>query len=665
MQFRSIAPDAKMAPHYTNRQEDEGMRMSLSKAYAALLLGAVTLATIACGIGGDADEVERTPDMEHMESSGATVDTATTEPQLVQSAPPSAATPAALTIVTTTTEPTYFTTDDLDDAPDGSSDGRSKIVAHSTLILIGTAPEADPRVERIPGRLTGDPSRPDPNWTTIAYVHDVQVERYLKGRGPATIPVMQPTGHENISPGSGATPGLLNHVRYSAHNFYFERGGRYLLFLRESEHAPGLWMGTAEPYKYQLFEGRARARTPARDPGRAFYTRRGEEELLERVQDVVDYQSAFASSGIPNRVRWNLEFLDGRPRLEGTLPTLTVDGNAYGGSDGCNSFGGQPEGPLPVAAQNGTFSRPAEGIAATLALCVKPDGIMEQAEAYELALRNGRTFEIDGYRLKILDGSGKVRLVFVRRATLPGQPVELAGTRWRMVDETGDYAGVPTPTLVFLDEHLAGGTTTCRDFILDYRVREDGSLSFSGKGRYGPADSCSEETIELERSFRRGLSSDDYAVDDRSGESVLRIRTYRDEILSFEPLPQAAEDRIYRGEWSLVAFTKPDRVNSWHTDYAKTIELVPETELTISFEEGALQGSGECHSYEASLNIEGSEIEVDHVRVTEKPCDDSEGVVEQETRFAEALERATFFRIYGERLFVQTDNDEALLFRAE
>ena len=170
-------------------------------------------------------------------------------------------------------------------------------------------------------------------------------------------------------------------------------------------------------------------------------------------------------------------------------------------------------------------------------LCEMPHGIMEQADTYKRAVRSGETFEIEGDRLKILDGSRNVRLVFVRRATLPGKATDLAGTQWRMVDEKGEYGDVSPPTLAFLNEHLAGGTTACRDFILDYTVREDGSLSFSGKGRYGPADSCTEEMVELERRFRRGLSSDDYAVDDSSGESVLKIRTYRDEILSFEPLP--------------------------------------------------------------------------------------------------------------------------------
>ena len=620
------------------------MRILRSTAYAALLLWAVILATVVCSGEPDSGDVEPAPGMDQMESSGATAEPATAEPRQVQAGPPPTATSVALAVVATTTEPLYITTADLDNAPTGSSDGRGKIVAHSTLILIGTVPDAEPRVERIPGRILGDPSRPDPNWTTIAYVHDVQVERYLKGSGPATLPVMQATGHETVLPGSGATPGFLNHVRYSAHHYYLERGGRYLLFLRESDRAPGLWLGTGEPYKYHLFEGRARVRTPARDPGRTFYIKRGEEELLERVQDVIDYQSAFASSGIPNGIRWNLESLDARFLLEGTFIAFTVDGNSYGGGDGCNTFGGRTESGLPVADKNGSFSGSAQGTAETLALCVSPDGsddIMKQAEAYKRAVRSGRTFEIEGDRLKILDGSGKVRVVFVRRATLSGQPVELAGTQWRMVDEDGGYGDAPVATLAFLNEHLAGGTTACRDFILDYRVREGGKLSFSGRGRYGPTDTCTEEMVDLERSFRRGLSSDDYAVDDSSGESVLRIRTYRDEVLSFEPMPQAAEDRVYRGEWSLAAFTKPDRVNSWHTVYAETTELVRGTELTISFEEDRLLGHGECHSYEGSVSIEGPTIEVQDVVVAEKPCDEIEGlegIMEQEMRFAELFE---------------------------
>ena len=636
------------------------MKTKLSMATTVLALGILILASSGCGDGSETSDVGP----------------ATFEQQQIQAipkptvplaglVPPPSPTPPAFPVVATTTEPVYITTADLDNAPTGSSDARSKIVAHSTLVLIGTVPDAEPRIERISGRLTDDPARPDSHWTTLAYVRDVQVERYLKGSGPSALSVMQPTGHETISPGAGTTPGLLNHVRYSAHDYYFERGGRYLLFLRESEHPPGLWMGTSEPYKYHLFEGRARLRTPAKDPGRTFYIKRGEEELLKRVQDVIDYQSAFASSGIPNGVRWNLESLDGKPPLEGTFVTFIVDGNRYGGGDGCNSFGGQPEEGVPVADEDGAFLVSAGGMVETLMLCETPQGIMEQAEAYKRAVRSGRTFQIDGDRLKILDGSGKVRLVFVRRATLPGETTDLAGTEWRVLDADGEYGDAPLATLAFLNEHLAGGTTACRDFILDYRTRAGGKLSFSGKGMYGSTDSCTEQMVDLERGFRRGLSSDDYAVDDSSGTSVLRIRTYRDEIMSFEPLPPAPEDRIFKERWSLTAFTKPDQVNSWHTDYAKIIELVSDTALTVSFEESSLLGSGECHSYEASLLIEDSRIEVQDVAVSEKPCDDPEALAKQETRFADVLKRATSFQLYGDRLFVQTEDDEALLFRAE
>ena len=349
--------------------------------------------------------------------------------------------PPDLRVVATTTEPLFASAADLDYSPDGSADARGKIVAHSTLIIIGTVPDTDPRVERVPGRLFGDPSGPDPNWTTIAYVHDVLVERYLKGSGPGTVPVLLPWGHEETVRGTGNTPGTLTQVSYSARHLYLEKGGRYLLFLTEIDHAPGLWTGTAEPYRYLLSEGRGRVRSPVRNPGRPFYTGKSEQDLIDRVEAVIDYQSAVADSGIPHRARWRLESLDGSPPLEGTSLTLRVNGDGYGGSDGCNSFGGHTENAMPVGARDGTFSAPPG--AQTLMRCESLDGsddIMEQADAYKSAIHEGKTFPISGDRLKILDGTGEVTLVFVRRPDLPGEAVDLSGTSggfWTKTTTTG------------------------------------------------------------------------------------------------------------------------------------------------------------------------------------------------------------------------------------
>ena len=275
-----------------------------------------------------------------------------------------------------------------------------------------------------------------------------------------------------------------------------------------------------------------------------------------------------ADSGIPHRARWILESLDGSPPLEGTTLSLGVNGNGYGGHDGCNSFGGGHEGSLPVASRDGAFAAPSGG-AETMKLCEWVEGLMEQAEAYKSAIRGGETFQIDGDRLKILDGKGEVRLVFVRRPDLPGKAVELSGTQWRLLDENDDYGDLSLPTLVFLNEHMVAGVTACRSYVADYGSRRRGEVDFREKRTIGSEDSCSEEMIDLERDFLESLSiSVEYAVDASSGESTLRMRTLYDEMLVLEPLPRVDEDRIFTERWALEGFTKPDRINSWHTVYS-------------------------------------------------------------------------------------------------
>lgn len=576
-------------------------------------------------------------------------------------------TPMPLTVVATTTEPLYKSAANLDYSPDGSAGDRAKIVAHSTLIIIGTVTEIDPPVRRIAGRLSGDQSRPDPNWTIVAYVYDIMVERYLKGSDPGTVPVLLPWGHEEIVPGTGNAPGVLVQTSYSARHLYLEKGGRYLLFLAESAHVPGLWTGTAEPYRYLLSDGRGRVRSSARNPGRPFYTGKSEQDLIDRVRAVIDYQSAVASSGIPHRDRWILESLDGNPILEDRSLTLTVSGNGYGGYDGCNSFGGEHKGSLPVASKDGAFSAPPE--VQTAKLCVATDGtesIMEQADAFVDALTQGKSFRLEGDRLEIADGSGEVRLVLIRQEPLPGHPVDLVGTAWQLVADEDDGSDVHLPTLAFLNEHMVGGATACRSYVAGYGSRFRGNVDFEQNRTVGTEDSCTEEMVEMERDFLQRLSiSTEYTVDASSGESILRMRKGWEEPILFEPLPQADEDRVFTETWSFEGFTKPDRIYSWHTVYSHGTDVIPGTEVTMSFLENGLEGSGECYSYTGALDIEGSMIEVGDILRTEKPCENVDGMRGQDIRFADVMERVTFFRVYGDRLFMQAENDEALLFRAE
>ena len=291
---------------------------------------------------------------------------------------------------------------------------------------------------------------------------------------------------------------------------------------------------------------------------------------------------------------------------------------------------------------------------------------MEQADAYKSAIRGGETFQIDDDRLKILDGTGEVRLVFARRPDLPGEAVELSGTQWRLLDENDDYGDMSLSTLVFLNEHMVAGVTACRSYVADYGSRRRGEVDFREKRTVGSEDTCSEEMIDLERDFLESLSiSVEYAVDASSGESTLRMRTVYDELLVFGPLTQVDEDRVFTERWALKGFTKPDRINSWRTVYSHGTDVIPGTEITISFSENALTGSGECYSYTGSVNIEDYMTEVLDVVDTEKPCENVDGMREQDIRFVDVLERLTSFQIYGDRLFMRAYNYEGLLFRAD
>ena len=189
-------------------------------------------------------------------------------------------------VVTAPMQPVYVTTSSLDSAPDGSSDDLSKLVAHSTLIVIGETPPNDPREERIQGRDPNDPSRPDPNYATIGNVYDIRVERFLKGSGDETLSVVQPIGYEAFVPGPPNTPGRITKGRDTTPNLLLQESSRYLLFLRENEHAPGLWMGTVQPYRFTLSGGTARVESPVTSLDTEFPDRT-EVELVSLVESLI------------------------------------------------------------------------------------------------------------------------------------------------------------------------------------------------------------------------------------------------------------------------------------------------------------------------------------------------------------------------------------------
>ena len=232
---------------------------------------------------------------------------------------------------------------------------------------------------------------------------------------------------------------------------------------------------------------------------------------------------------------WVLHMVDGRPVIEGSVVTMRISASDLEGFDGCNKyFGGWYEDETPVAGPDGVFSLPS--FARTEIGCTGVRGKMEQAEAYFSALIRGERFRVADDRLEILDGEGAIMLVFDRVAPLPGRPVDLRGTSWRLISADDVDNDLRVTTMIFNGRQVTG-STACGDYYASYEMSE-GRVRFPSHGRSGSRDTCT----ELARR-RRGEFSNfftwawEYSVHEEQGISRLRIRSSRGKTLTFEPLP--------------------------------------------------------------------------------------------------------------------------------
>ena len=314
----------------------------------------------------------------------------------------------------------------------------------------------------------------------------------------------------------------------------------------------------------------------------------------------------------------------------------------------------------PIARQDGTFSVPET--ARTLQLCVGVDGLMEQADSYVRALREGTMYRLDGDRLKILDESDEVRIVLVRKTPLPGNPAGLIGTSWRVAEED-EGGGARAPTLAFLSDYIAAGLTACRTYVVHFRV-DDERLSFPAISMTGTAKGCSEQLLEQEGSYMDQLSlSDDYSVEETADGKLFRIRTRNGKVLVYEPLPLSSTIADMR--WTLTTFIEPRETKTGQTQRSRATDVIPETDVTIEFREDGVSGSAGCNKYGAPVSIDGEEIVVGGAMVTRAWCGDPAGLMEQERLYLDILSRARVYRIFGDQLALQTDEGEQLLFQAE
>ena len=155
----------------------------------------------------------------------------------------------------------------------GPSDDLGKLVANSTVIVIGTVSNNEPDSIRVQ-------AHPTANIQAVGSGYNLYVERYLKGSGNDTIPVVQFHGLDFTDRGQA------RQMRHENANLLLGKDSRYLLFLKENESYPGYWSGPAHPYKFLLKDGRAKVESPVGDLGGAF-PEQSEAEFISGVESKI------------------------------------------------------------------------------------------------------------------------------------------------------------------------------------------------------------------------------------------------------------------------------------------------------------------------------------------------------------------------------------------
>lgn len=88
---------------------------------------------------------------------------------------------------------------------------------------------------------------------------------------------------------------------------------------------------------------------------------------------------------------------------------------------------------------------------------------------------------------------------------------------------------------------------------------------------------------------------------------------------------------------------------------------LPDTEITLAFEDNHIGGNAGCNRYSADVQIVGSQLQIGEIEITLMACE--EAVMKQEAAYLKALETAVSYNITGDNLnLLNTDGKVVLSF---
>lgn len=350
---------------------------------------------------------------------------------------------------------------------------------------------------------------------------------------------------------------------------------------------------------------------------------------------------------------WVLTAIHGRPPLEGVRITLSLGAESFGGLAGCNHYGG-----TYVAASDDVLTL--GEITVTAMLCLEPEGVMKQEGGYTQALAEAAGYRVTGDTLEILDVTGQVVLAYSRQPSYDTDPAALIGTAWQAIEANGEPVAGDVPlTLVFYREGILGGQAGCRDFIASAHMEGD-ALTLPFMAMLDPGCDPQETALDQESALL-GVLSDRAAVE-LAGDRLI-LHGERGGTVILEPLT-ARSLPVEGTVWSLLGFVAPNEAADANVPLILGDGLIPGTAIDLTLQDGDAAGSAGCNRYFAGFTLKGDVLAMSAVGSTRMACQDPEGLMQQESRYLATLQAATAARVYGDRLWLETDDGRALVYAA-
>lgn len=127
-----------------------------------------------------------------------------------------------------------------------------QLVAQSEIIVIGSATKSDETINM--SRNPQDPSQPDPQTYSLGQVYEVQIQRYLKGKGPSSVKLIEVEAVIEVALGTPVSPATIAQARAKYHFVPIKPKRQYIFFLRTVPGYPGApyFIGAAEPERFDL-----------------------------------------------------------------------------------------------------------------------------------------------------------------------------------------------------------------------------------------------------------------------------------------------------------------------------------------------------------------------------------------------------------------------------